>query len=174
MSETVTIDTASETIHGTYAGAVGYVALMYGETYDAWTALTEAQRQRTLVAAVRYLNAQTWADDYDTFAKRDAVAAFATAEYELAVLIANDASVTAALDSSSNISSVGAGGASVSFFAPQTVAAGTATKLPPVVQRLVGQYLGSSGVSVYGGYGQEGDCESPFSDCKDYDRGEPY
>lgn len=174
MSETITVGSASETIHGTFSAADDYNSLNYGDAYDTWNALSDDNKKKTLAAAVRYLNAQTWADDYDTFAERDAVAAFATAQYELAVLIASDASVVQAIDQSSNISSVGAGGASVSYFAPQTVANGTATKLPPVVQRLVGQYLGTSGVTVFGGYGQEGDEDSPFSDCEDYERGEPY
>ncbi|RPH64980.1 MAG: hypothetical protein EHM89_00125 [Acidobacteria bacterium] len=176
MSEVITLTGgASETIHGTYAAAQTYIAMSYGSTYDAWTALaTDDLRKRTLAAAVRYLNSQVWNEDADTFAERDLIAAFATAQYELAVLILADASLTSSLSAGSNIRSVSAGGAGVEYFAPATLEAGTATKLPPIVQRLIGAYLGSAGVTVIGGYSQDGDCESPFSDCNDYDREEPY
>lgn len=174
MSSTITVSGATETIHGTFDAAVDYNALNYGETYTAWSALSDDNKKRTLAAAVRYLNSQTWSEDADTFEERDAIEAFATAQYELAVLIASDASVVAALDSSTNIQSASAGGASVSFFAPTSVRAGTATRLPPVLQRLIGEYLGSTSVTVIGGFGQAGDCESPFSECADYDVGKAY
>lgn len=170
MSSTVTIGTATETIHGTSAAAIDYVTLMYGETYTAWLALSANDQLKTLAAAVRYLNAQVWQSAYDTFAERDAVAAFETAEYELAVLIASDSSVLANADQGSNIQSVGAGGASVSYFNPTTK---NAPKLPPVAMRLVGQYLASSSGAVSGSY-VSGSDTNPFSDCEDYDRGEPY
>lgn len=181
MSETITLSTSeTETIHGTFTAAKAYIAMMFGETYDAWTALAavgsvtaDDRKKKTLAAAVRYLNAQTWADDYDTFAERDSVAAFAQAQYELAVMIASDASVLSALDAGSNIQSVSASGASVSFFAPTTPGRG-ATKLPVILQRLVGSYLSAGSTTVIGGYASTGDCESQFSDCNDTDREEPY
>lgn len=173
MSETITVGTGSEDIHGTYDDAVAYVAIMYGDTYDAWTALSADNRKKTLAAAVRYLNAQTWNEDADTFAERDAIAAFETAQYELAVLIANDASIVAQLDSGSNIRAVAAGGASVEYFAP-TAPGKRATKLPPVIQRLVGSYLSTSGAVVVAGYSSNGDDTSEFDDCSGTDRNEPY
>jgi len=179
MSDTITIGSASTTIYGSYADAVDYVTLMFGAQYTAWLALGVEDRGRSLVAATRYLDAQVWNDDADTFVERDALAVdgvdvFAVASYELAVLIAADPSLTSNLSAGSNIQSVSAGGAGVSYFAPATVEAGTATKLPTIVQRLIGAYLGTGSVSVIGGFGNAGDCESPFSECEDYDRGEPY
>lgn len=174
MSDTITVGTGSETIHGTYAGAVAYVDVMYGDAYDAWTALTADNRKKTLAAAVRYLNAQSWNEDADTFAERDAITAFATAQYELAVLIASDPSVTQSLTQGSNIASMSAGSASLTYFAPTTLEQGTATKLPVVVDRLVGEYLATSSATVIGGFGNEGDEDSPFSDCEDYERSGPF
>lgn len=182
MSELLTLSTGeSETVHGTFVAAKSYIGMSFGDAFAAWTALAASgsltaddRKKQTLAAAVRYLNAQTWRTDADTFAKRDLIAAFAQAEYELAVLIASDASDASALDSGANIKSMGAGSAQISFFAPTSVALGTATKLPVAVHRLVGSYLAAAGVTVIGGYGNAGDSESPFSDCEDYDRGEPY
>jgi hypothetical protein len=176
MSTTITVGTGSELIHGSFTAAVAYVDAMFGDAYDVWRALsTDDKRKQTLAAAVRYLNAQAWNEDADTFAERDAIAVFAQAQYELAVIIANDASVLSAVDSGANIQSMGAGSAQIAFFAPTSVALGTATKLPTIVQRLVGSYLASAAVTGGGGYGQSGDCESPFSDCRDYNkRGAPY
>jgi hypothetical protein len=175
VSEVITLTTGeSETIHGTFAAAKAYIAMMYGDTYDAWTALsTDDKKKRTLAAAVRYLNAQAWSDDYDTFAERDAVTAFATAQYELAAMIANDASVMSAIDAGSNIQSVSAGSASVSYFAPTSAGKG-ATKLPTIVHRLIGSYLAASSASSVTAYGATGNEDNPFNDDSDYDRGEPY
>lgn len=182
MSELITITGgASELIHGTFAASKLYVDGMFGDAYDTWRALAASgsftaddRKKQTLAAAVRYLNAQTWTAAADTFLERDAIPAFAQAQYELAVLIASDSSVLSAVDSGANIQSMGAGSAQISFFAPTSAALGTATKLPLVVHRLVGTYLAAAGVTVIGGYGVEGDDESPFSECNDYDRGEPY
>lgn len=175
MSSTITVGTGSEDIHGTAAGAIAYVDMMFGDTYTTWAALSADNQKKTLAAAVRYLNAQQWTEDADTFAERDAITAFASAQYELAVLISADASLTSNLTSGSNIQSMGAGSAQISFFAPTSLEQGTATKLPPIVDRLVGQYLaGATVTTLIGGYGAEGDEDSPFSDCEDYDRGEPY
>lgn len=172
MSTTVSVGGGSETIHGSSAAAIAYAAIMFGDTYTAWSALTADQQKQTLAAAVRFLNAQVWQDDYDTFAKRDAVVAFATAEYELAVLIADDPSVVGQTDTGSNIQSLGAGSASLTFFNPTTRGAAL---LPPVLMRLIGQYLSASATSTLdGGTGASGNCTNPLSACADYNRREPY
>lgn len=180
MSEAVVLSTGeTEDIHGTFVAAKAYVAMQFGETYDAWTALAavgpitaDDRKKKTLATAVRFLNAQVWQADYDTFAKRDLVAAFATAEYELAVMIAADPSVIAAADQGSNIQSVSAGGASVSYFNSTTKGAPV---LPPSLMRLVGQYLAASSSSgPVSPSGQSGSCVNPFSSCEDLDRGKPY
>lgn len=179
MSSTVTLSTGeSEIVHGSLVAARAYLAMMPGPQYDAWRALlgsgatADDAQKRTLAAAVRYFNAQTWAAAADTFAERDAIAAFETAQYELAALIAADPSVVALADQGSNIQSVSAGGASVSYFNPTTK---NAAKMPPVLMRLVGSYLTATNVSgPEGGSGQTGSCVNPMSECADYDRREPY
>lgn len=168
MSESVTVGGVSATIYGTYTAAVDYVSLAYGDTYTAWTALSADNRKRTLVAATRYLDAQTWSDDYDTFAERDSEEAFQLACYEMAVIIAADPSVVTQLDAGSNIQSVGAGGASVTYFAPTT----DTYVLPPVVHRLLASYLGGrSGATTYTALSSTGSSCNAFTD--DYEREEP-
>lgn len=183
MSELITLSTAeTETIHGTFVAAKAYIGMSFGDAYAAWMALAASgsltaddRKKQTLATAVRYLNAQAWNQGADTFAERDAITAFATAQYELAVLIAEDPTLIANLIAGSNIRSVSAGGAGVEYFAPTTLEAGSATKLPVIVHRLVGSYLAASTTgAVIGGYSQEGDEDSPFSECEDYDRGDPY
>lgn len=175
MSEVVTIGTATATIYGTFVAATDYLSTMFGDSYTAWTDLEEADQKRTLVAATRYLDRQAWTDDYDTFAERDALEAFQLASYELAALVAEDPAVIAVTDAGSNIKGVGAGGAFVDYFNPTSTQFGSATKLPPILQDLIGQYLASStALAAIGGDGQAGNCHDPFSDCSDYDRDEPY
>lgn len=175
MSSTITLDTGEEeTIHGTYDAAKSYLGMMLGDPYTTWRAFDTDDQKRTLAMAVRYLNQQAWAEDADTFAERDAIAAFATAEYELAAILSADQSAMTALDAGSNIQSVSASGASVTYFAPTSAGRG-ATKLPPVLQRLIGSYLAASGGAVtVGGYAATGSSSSPFSECADDDRTEPY
>lgn len=172
MSETITVGTGTEDIHGTFAGAQAYVAIMFGDTYDAWTDLTDDQQKKTLAAAVRFLNRQNWAADYDTFAERDAVAAFATAQYELAVMIADDPTVIQAADQGSNIQALNAGSAGITFFNPTTDGA---DPLPPVLMALLSGYLAASALDGEDGGESLSSCATnPFSRCKDFERGGPY
>jgi hypothetical protein len=176
MSETVTVSSGiTGTIYGTQAAGEAYIGGSYGATYTAWLALATAPRKQTLIAAARYLDRQSWADDYDTFAERDAVEAFQFASYELAVLIARDAAIVTKADQGNNIQSVGGGGApSVTYFSPTSAARGSATVLPPVLHALIGSYLAATSSAVYGGSGLSGSDENPFDDCSDLDRSEPH
>lgn len=173
MSETIVVGTGSELIHGTFAAAKAYCAIMFGDTYDAWNLLTDDQKKKTLARAVRFLNAQAWTEDADTFAEREAllvnsVSVFHQAQYDLAVLISDDPDVVAQVDQGSNIASLGAGSASISFFNPTTK---NADVLPPVLMRLVGSYLALSSLAGPDGGESRSSCATnPFSDCEDYDR----
>lgn len=180
MSELITLSTGeSETIHGTFVAAKAYVAIMFGESYDTWRNLAASgaltvddRKKQTLAAAVRLLNAQAWAEAYDTFAERDLIAAFATAEYELAVIIANDPTVLAVADQGSNIKTAYAAGAGVEYFNPTTKGAAL---LPPILMRLLGSYLATTTTDgPDGGSGCSSSADNPFSDCEDLDRNEPY
>lgn len=175
MSEVVTIGAVTATIHGTFAAATEYLTAMYGDQYTTWLGLTTDNQKRTLVAATRYLDRQSWIEAYDTFAERDALEAFQLASYELAALVADDASIVAVADSGSNIKAVGAGSAKVEFFNPTSVRFGSATRLPPIIQSLLGQYLATTAsMAVLGGDGVAGSDDDPMSDCADYDRSQPY
>lgn len=174
MSE-VLAGSPAGTIYGTYAAAVIHIDSQFGDAYRAWEALAVADRKRALLGAAAYLDRISWVDDYDTFAERDALAAFVTASYELAALAAEDASILAASDQGSNIARVYAGGAGVDFFNPTSTRLGSASKLPPILQALIGEHLASTeAATVFGGTGSTGDCENPFSACEDYDRTDPH
>lgn len=182
MSELETLTTGgSETIYGTLAAAKAYIGAMYGDTYTAWRALPvdDDDRKRTLISAKRYLDEQVWIDACNTFALRDAlivnsVPVFQVAEYELAVMILADPTLVAAVDAGSNIKSVTAGSASVEFFS-RTSAGDGATKLPTILQRLLGSYLAATqGATSVTSYGATGCATSPFSSCSEYTRKDPY
>ncbi len=174
MSEILTGNPAG-TIYGTYADAVIYVDAKYGATYRAWEALVAADRKRAQLSAAAFLDRQVWTDDYDTFAERDALEAFQLASYELAVLIVDDPDVVAVADQGTNIQSVGAGSATVTYFNPTSARAGSAPKLPPILMDLVGAYLatGTTG-GPQGGSSQSSCARNPFSDCAEFDRKEPF
>lgn len=175
MSELVVITGgASATIYGTFADGTTYITTSFGDTYTAWLELDPDDQKRTLIAAARFLDQQVWIDDYDTFEERDAVPAFQNASYELGVLIADDPDVLTAFDNGSNIQALNAGPAGVTFFNPTSATAGSATLLPPVIERLLGAFL-SVDVSTAGApQGAGSGCVSPFSKRDDYDRNEPY
>lgn len=64
---------------------------------------------------------------------------------EMAALICADPDVVTNVDTGSNVASLGAGPASISFFRPQSVADGNATALPTVIDRLIGRWLAGAG-----------------------------
>lgn len=181
MSDTVTLSTGeSETIHGSLMGAKSYVGMMFGDAYDTWRNLVGATaptiddpKKQTLATAVRYLNAQAWNAEANTFEKRDAIAAFEQAQYELAVIIASDPSVLEALHSGSNIQSMSAGSASITFFSPTKAGRG-ATKLPVIVHRLVGRYLAAANSQAPSGYSSSAGEDSEFADDATLDRSGPF
>lgn len=176
MSELLTLTSGSSgTTYGTLAAAINHIDSQLGDQYTAWLDLSVDDRKRSLIGATKYIDRHVWVDDYDTFAERDALEAFQLATYELAALAAEDSSILSAVDSGSNIKEVGAGGAFVEYFNPTSTLTGNATKLPPILQALIGQYLATSEtLSAIGGDGEAGNCHDPFSSCADYDRKLPY
>jgi len=176
MSEAVTVTgRAPVTIYGTLAGAADYIGTMFGPTFTAWAALSSDDQKKTLIAALRALDAQAWDPDVaGTFVLRDAIAAFPQASYELAVMIADDPTITQAQDQGTNVRAVGAGSARVEFFNPTSAQFGTAPILPPTIMRSIGQYLASASSSGGAPEGQAGSCESPFSESSEYRRWWPF
>lgn len=171
-------------IYGGTAAAVDYLGSSSSDGAVAWTALAADARSRALVDATRFIDRQSWQGAADGqggttlkwprtgVANADGTAVDSTtvpaalvqAVFELAALIAVDASVQSAVDSGSNISAVGAGTARVSYFRPTSAATGNATVLPTVVNALVGQWL-SSAVGRFGGSVSTG--TSQGSSCDD-------
>lgn len=162
MSEDITVTGSSTpvTIYGTFAGANDYINDQYGPQYTAWLAMTPDDQKRTMITAVRFLESFAWnTTTAADFATRDAIEAFAEAEYELAVLVKANPKLTGNADQGSNVRAVGAGSARVEFFNPTSAAAGSAPLLPPVVDRLVGKYLAARATGVSGGVSSSGsDC----------------
>jgi len=176
MSELVTLTTGlTATIYGTFAAAGAYIGTMLGDAYTAFLALTPDDQKRALNAAGKYIDRQAWISTANTFALRDAIAVFPQASYELAAMAAEDSSVLAAADNGTNIKAVGAGGAFVDYFNPTSVRFGSATKLPQIVQDLLGDYLATSDAAVaLGGTGSTGGTMDPFSSCSMDSRNRPF
>lgn len=175
MSEVVTLTTGeTATIYGTIAAAKTYIATKYGPQYDAWRALNanDDDRKRTLASATALIDQQAWLTAYNTLGLRDVVAAFPTASYELAVMVLADPSIVTLADQGSNIQSVAASGASVSYFNPTTK---FAAPLPPILMRLLGNYLASlTNAGPVSPSGLSGSSVNPMSECTDYVRKAPF
>lgn len=77
---------------------------------------------------------------------------------ELAALIALDPDTANNVDTGSNVSSLGAGPAQISFFRPQSVHDGNATVLPTLVDRLIGRWLAGAGAKISVGGFASGVC----------------
>lgn len=165
---TITIGAYDYEVLGSVTGAGGadeYHNGSIGTGYDEWNASADADKKgRCLNSATRILNRQTWVDEAATHALRDAITAFREAAYEMAAAIFVDPdSVQAAATSGSNIASVGAGPASVSFFRPTL---GFTGRFEVRVQELIGSYLSGSNAVVSEAWGT--DTESAFDDADRY------
>lgn len=190
---TVTVGTAAAVeVYGGLTAAIDYITQSYGTSYTTWLALAEDDRERTLVGATRYLDRQRWKGDAngaasttlafprdgitdadgDTVSDATQLAAVEKATFELAAMAAVDPDVFAQLDQGQNIKSMGAGSARLEFFSPTKTKDGTATKLPTIVNDLIGQWLaGSGGPAVIIGGTSTGTCEDGrFENCDDFER----
>lgn len=177
MSEAVTLTSgATGTIYGSLAQALVYLDTVLGDEYQAFLELDANDRKRAQLAARRYLDTLDWADDYDTFAERDALdlgtgdgdAAFPfrAASYMLAALAAADSSVlsVSAQTDQQQVTSVSIAGASLSLTAGARFGE-PVSKLPADVLALVSPYL-SAPVLDGGGRGVTGSDCNPFSTSK--------
>lgn len=146
--------------------ARNYINARYGAGYTAWMALSDADASRTLVSATAYIDSFQWQGTATGLVGSlptslqwprsgvfvDGVELDSTtvpvqiveACFELAVMILADSTLVNTLDAGSNVQSLGAGPAKISFFRPTSRADGTATTLPPLINRLIGRFLASS------------------------------
>jgi len=202
FNETVTSYPAVE-VYGGLTACKNYLGTSIGDGATAFLGLaTDDDRKRALIAATRFIDAQTWQGtatgtvppdpttlvwprsgitnpDGSALSSTVVPPALLQAVFELAGIIADDPDVQAQIDASNNIQSVSASGAGVTYFNPtsQVTTPPSATKLPVVVQRLIGKWLSistpSSGADVDGGYSGAGGCSSEFDSCSSYRRSAP-
>lgn len=185
---TVVIGANTYEVYGGLVAAAAYIGGKFGPAPAAWAALATDDQDRTLIEATRFLDQQAWVGTATGLVGVDATtlewprsgvtlgsgAAVSStvvppeieqATFELALLIAGDPSIVTKADQGSNISSVSAGGGvGVTFFNATSARSGTASVLPIIIQRLVGQFLAVSGAgaAVEGGDSYGGNCVSSF------------
>ena len=177
MSEVVTLTSgATGTIYGSLAQGLIVLDTRLGDEYAAFIALDANTRKRAQLNVRYFLDTFDWADDYATFAARDALQTdasapgdegypFRVASYLLSALAAFDSSLVSASSDEQQVTSVSIAGASMSLTAGARFGE-AAQPLPPDVLALLAPYLASAGslpVGASGGRGQEGSCVNPFS-----------
>ncbi len=160
MSEIISFASGDVTIYGTLEGARGYL----GPERDEWDLASDSEvttdMQRALVKALRFLDRLAWAPAYDTFAERDAVQAIVNASYELAALVYDDSEALAASQDTDVVTSISAGGDSVTY----AVGAKRSSVPAPALSLLL-PYLSTAvdDAALDGSAGQEGCTVNPFS-----------
>lgn len=171
-----------------YGGLVACNSYLNGNSDDgsaAFRALEADDQARRLIGATRYLDSQPWvgaatglvgATPTTLQFPRTGLAdsrllpvdsttvplVLVEAAFEMAAILAGDTSAAANADTGSNVQSLGAGPANLSFFRPQSIADGNATRLPTVVDRLIGRWLASGSVTVVAGIATGVDGRSDF------------
>lgn len=174
MSEVVNITGGySGTIYGTFNAALAHMQTHFGSTYAAFLGLSTDDQKRALITVAAFLDQLAWNDDADTFAERDAIAAFVDASYELGALLAQDDAALTAAEQGSELQSVSDGGVSVTFRDTKT-RRGSSGVLPPNVARLIGKYLVTGVAPDVTLDSVSSAATNPFSDDEDYDRTEPF
>ncbi len=189
---TLTIGANSYTVYGLTSDPLDDANDYFAAHIDAaeWTAATDDTKKKALVSSFRMIEREDWsgetlvdpqATDWPrTGATRggETVADgtpddIAVGEFEFALSLLKDASLLGKNTTASNIQSVAAGSANVSFFYPLP---GVATRWPLVVNDLLAPYLAGSSAGVdiitpfVGGADQS---ESAFTDL-DADRSEGF
>ncbi len=152
---------------------------------SAWNDASGSDKKRALISAVRYIDrAVNWSGTQTDLVTpqplqwpRDGATcngtavtdgtvpdAFATAEFEEALILLNDATQQSSTGTGSNVKSVKAGSTQVEFF---TGTQGTVeeTRLPTIVNDLIGCYI--EGAAVAGGSFGTSDAEGDPGYCKD-------
>lgn len=187
MSESITLSTATATIYGSLAGARAYL----GAESEDWDVAADSDvttdMRRALVKARRLLDRLSYLDDYDTFAERDAVdlgtgggdAAFPfrAASYLLANLGLTDESVFGST-SATDIASMSAGGASITYRNEAKAAATLVAGLPDQVLELIVDYLDTGdNLALIGAVSPTTSDvieTNPFGADADFDRDDPW
>lgn len=178
MSEAVTLTSgATGTVYGSLAAALLVLDTYIGDEYVAFIALDANTRKRAQIAAGRVIDSLNYADDYDTFAERDALQAdaslpndqgypFRVASYLLAALGAFDSDLFSLSTQDQQVTSISIAGASLGLSGAARTDLTIASQLPSDVLALLSPYLDAAatgGLSAQGGRGQAGSDCNPFS-----------
>lgn len=189
---TVTISAVNYNVYALTANALTDANDYFAAHIDAaeWTAATDDTKKKALVSAFRMIERELWsgakvsgaqATEWPrTGATKDGVTVadgtpdnIALGEFEFALVLLKDASTLNKTSTASNVSSIGAGSAQVSFFYPLP---GSSTRWPLPVNDLLAGYLAGSatGVDIISPYVGGADAsESDFSSL-DADRSEGF
>ncbi|HET9893247.1 MAG TPA: DnaT-like ssDNA-binding protein [Mycobacterium sp.] len=183
---TETVGSSSVEVYGGLAAAIDYLTWNVDDGAVAFLGLDSDSQKKRLANATRYLDQQSWAGARtglvgatpttlqfprsgltdSTGAAVDSTtvpAVVVEAAFEMAAILSGDNSAAQNADQGSNVQSLGAGPANLSFFRPQSVADGNATVLPTVIDRLIGRWLARNAGTV-GGFATGVDGRSDFSD----------
>lgn len=166
-----------------------YLEAMIGDGASAYRALAQGSddRRRLMVAVTRYVDSYAWQGTASasggttlqfprtglvdstgaTISDAAQLAAVGNTVCELIALAADDSDFLTAIDSGSNVASIGGGGApEIRFFRPTSTQDGNASVLPPIATRLIGKWLAvASAVTAVAG-----SASNPGSSCSDFDR----
>jgi len=182
---TQTIGSNSYEVYGGLTAALAYLTAAADDGAVAFIGLDADNQVRRLVGATRYIDSMSWVGAPTGLAGATPTTlqfprtgltnglmqpvdsttvplVVVEAAFEMAAILSGDSSAAANVDTGSNVQSLGAGPANLSFFRPQSVADGNATRLPTVVDRLIGRWLASSGSTVVAGIATGVDGRSDF------------
>lgn len=189
---------AEREVYGGLPACEQYILDMVGDGATAFRALVPAgdDRKRLLIEATRFIDRQDWVGEPNfagpsvlkwprdgitdaegaAVGNADQLALIEQAVFELVAILAEDNDAKSAADQGQNIKSMGAGTGRMEFFAPTKTDDGSATKLPTVLDELIGKWLKGSGGAQYvavGGF-VTGTCgESSFDKDDDADLAGP-
>jgi len=183
---TITLSGNTYDVHGTEAGAKAYFRGHPNPT--AWDGATADQRRRAHIGATRIMEGIDWTGELTAVGQAlshprtgmfdcegNAIASNVTwvnveeATYEVLLSLLEDVSLYAKTTNASNVKSVGAGSARVSFWGPGDPEGGAGSVLPPQALRLVSCIIENFVSQPFAGGTAE---ESQFDDCDEYRRNE--
>lgn len=170
-------ETISSVPFEVYSGVTGVANYLLGSSSKgaaAFRLLAADDQKRRVIDATRYLEEQRWQGTATGLAggtpttlqfprsgltdlagaPADATnvpAALVAAVAEMAAILSTDTEAASSVDSGSNLQSLGAGPARLSFFRPTSALDGTASVMPTVINRLIGRWLAASAALRIGG-----------------------
>ena len=156
---TTTIDAVDYDTFGTVALATSYLGGSLSPAAVAWRAAVTDTKGRGLVEATRLLLDEGLEVEGADLTTSNAPTNVLRAAYEFAALLVKSPALAAAANQSKNISSVGAGSATVSFFGPEE-----GGRFPSTVERLIGPYRPVGDAVIGGSYSSGTGEESGFED----------